>query len=122
MMIELMAALLVQGGAAQDRWVTVYSDDSRSTYLDRQSVERVGGERRLLTRTDYREAMEDGTRSTDYYQVIDCNGRTFSLISFVNHNASGAVISQATIPPGQRRVSPVRPGTQAETITDMVCR
>lgn len=121
MIFELIAAAALAQGAA-DRWVTVYSDERRNTYLDRASVERSGDERRLLTRTDYRDALEDGTRSTDYYQLIDCGDRTFSLISFVNRNAGGTVISQATIPVAERRVSPVRPGTQAETITNLVCR
>jgi surface-adhesin protein E len=122
MILELMAAMLAQGAAAQDRWVTVFQDDQRSTFLDRQSIENAGQQRRLVTRTDYRVALEDGTQSTDYYQVIDCQQRTFSLISFVNRGRDGAVISEATIPEGQRRVSPVRPNTQAETITELVCR
>lgn len=120
-----ISAIAAQSAIAADWWwidVSGHKPTRDVIFIDKETIKKTTIGKVDAWEEDYHESTQnDGAKSSKVLFEYDCNVRTVSMISYIDYDTNGNVISNNTVPSYSRPASPVAPDTIGEAELEFVC-
>jgi opacity protein-like surface antigen len=122
MLSSAAAAAQAPAPAQRFNWVEVVRHGSGPVFIDPSTVSREGNFVTVMSRSDFDEVQEDGTKSFVVRYRYDCVNRTSDLVYLEARDGNGAIMVSGDIEAADREVEPVPANSPNAAILARVCR
>ena len=114
-------ALALAHLASEGAWRLLLETGDESTYYNTVDLSRQGSQTLVWVKHELNQPLSNGGLRRDDLLQIDCEARTFSLISYTIYDVHGVRDIERTIAPDSRRANSILPNSRMAVLASAVC-